>query len=364
MGKKTQGVDIGIVIAVLALVTLGIVMVFSASAVISGYVFLLKQIMWAVIGIMLMVVFANIDYNGLQRFSRLIVVLSIGLLAFVLFSHPVGGARRWLRMGMIGFQPSELAKLGLVLYIADLLDRRQSKIEDFKTCLLPVLIMVFVIAALIYIEPDLGSTAVVLIMCMIMLFMGGAKIYQLFFLVLSGLPLMYIAIFHVGYRRQRLLSFLNPDIDIHGIGYQLRQSLLALGSGGLLGKGLGASRAKLFYLPQPHTDFILPVIGEELGFLGVTAVIVLFVFITVRGCRIALRAPNLFGSLVACGITMLISLNALINVAVVTASVPTKGLPLPFVSFGGSSLIFSLIGVGILLNISTQGVAERKKKLK
>jgi cell division protein FtsW len=262
------------------------------------------------------------------------------------------GARRWLKLGPIGFQPSEMAKLVLIIFIADIIDRKQSKNKEFKKCVLPVLIITGIFSLLIYIEPDLGNTVILAVLFMVMLFVGGAKIRHLLSIILCAMPLLYIAVLRVGYRKGRLLAFLNPEDDIMGKGYHLYQSLIAFGSGGLFGKGLGASTSKLFFLPQPHTDFILAIIGEELGFAGVSVIIILFALILYRGIRIALGAPNLFGTMMAVGISSLIAMQTIINIAVVTACIPTKGLPLPFLSFGGSSLIFNLIGIGIMLNIS------------
>ncbi len=365
MGKKTAVMDIPLFLTVIVLVCIGIVMVYSASAVISqekfssSYHFLIKQSIWAMAGILLMLVFSQVDYNHFQKFSRPAVIVTVILLFIVLFRPTMLGARRWIKIGPIGFQPSEMAKLVMILFIADVLDRKQSKIKEFKACILPILIVTMVLSALIYIEPDLGGTVILVLMFMIMLFIGGARVQHLVSIVLVSLPLLYLAILKVGYRKGRLLSFLNPQDDITGKGYQLYQSLLAFGSGGLFGKGLGASRSKLFYLPQPHTDFILPVIGEELGFFGVTIIILMFCFIIYRGARIAIDAPNLFGTMFASGIVSLVALQTIINIAVVTACMPTKGLSLPFLSFGGSSLIFTLIGMGILLNISMQVKRQR-----
>lgn len=351
--------DIFLLSVVLFLMFIGVVMVFSASAIVShekfdtSYLFLIKQLIWTVMGAFSMLVLARIDYNKLQKFSRPLMVLSFGLLVLVLLIES-GEIKRWLRFGMVSFQPSEMAKLCLILYVADALDRKGSKLQDFKKGLLPILMVTAIFLILIYAEPDLGTAFILGLVVLAMLFMGGVRLSHLLSLVLGSLPLLYFAIFHVGYRRERILTFINPWADAQRIGYQIVQALLALGSGGFFGKGLGASRAKLFFLPEPYTDFIFSIIGEELGFLGASLIIFLFVIIAWRGLRIATRAPNQFGNLLAAGITFLITFQAVLNISIVTACLPTKGITLPFLSYGGSSLLFSLMAVGILLNISRQ----------
>jgi len=351
--------DVFLLSAVLFLVFTGVVMVFSASAIVShekfdtSYLFLAKQIIWTLLGTFLMLVLARIDYNKLQKFSRPLMFVSLILLVFVLLID-TGEIKRWLKFGMVSFQPSEMAKLCLILYAADALDRKGSKLHDFKKGLLPILIVAAIFLVLVYAEPDLGTAFVLGLVILAMLFMGGVRLSHLFSIILLSLPLLYFAIFHVKYRRERILTFLNPWADAQRIGYQIIQALLALGSGGFLGEGLGASRAKLFFLPEPYTDFIFSVIGEELGFLGASLIVFLFVLIAWRGLRIATRAPNQFGNLLAAGITFLITFQAVLNISIVTACLPTKGITLPFLSYGGSSLVFSLMGVGILLNISRQ----------
>jgi len=351
--------DIFLLSVVLFLVFVGVVMVFSASAIVShekfdtSYLFLIKQIIWTVMGVFLMLVLARIDYNKLQKFSRPLMVFSFSLLVLVLLIES-GEIKRWLKFGMVNFQPSEMAKICLILYIADVLDRKGSKLQDFKKGLLPILAVAGIFLILIYAEPDLGTAVILGLVVLAMLFMGGVRLFHLLSLVLASIPLLYFAVFHVGYRRERILTFINPWADAQRIGYQIVQALLALGSGGFFGKGLGASRAKLFFLPEPYTDFIFSIIGEELGFLGASLIIFLFVIIAWRGLHIATRAPNQFGNLLAAGITFLITFQAVLNIGIVTACLPTKGITLPFLSYGGSSLVFSLAGVGILLNISRQ----------
>jgi len=351
--------DIFLLSVVLFLVFTGVVMVFSASAIVSyekfdtSYLFLTKQLIWTVMGIFLMLTLVRVDYNKLQKFSRPLMVFSLSLLVLVLLIDH-GEIKRWLRFGMVSFQPSEMAKFCLIFYVADVLDRKGSKLQDLKRGFLPVLIVTAMFLILIYVEPDLGTAVILGLVILAMLFMGGVRLSHLLSLLFLSVPLLYFAIFHVGYRRGRILSFLNPWADAQRIGYQVVQALLALGSGGFFGKGLGASKAKLFFLPEPYTDFIFSIIGEELGFLGASLIVFLFVLIAWRGLRIATRAPNQFGNLLAAGITFVITFQAVLNISIVTACLPTKGITLPFLSYGGSSLVFSLIGVGILLNISRQ----------
>ncbi len=351
--------DIFLLSVVLFLVFTGVVMVFSASATVShekfdtSYLFLTKQLIWTVMGIFLMLALVRVDYNKLQKFSRPLMVFSLSLLVLVLLIDH-GEIKRWLKFGMVSFQPSEMAKFCLILYVADVLDRKGSKLQDLKKGLLPILIVTAMFLMLIYVEPDLGTAVILGLVILAMLFMGGVRLSHLLSLLFLSVPLLYFAIFHVGYRRERMLTFLNPWADAQRIGYQVVQALLALGSGGFLGEGLGASKAKLFFLPEPYTDFIFSIIGEELGFLGASLIVFLFVLIAWRGLRIATRAPNQFGNLLAAGITFLITFQAVLNISIVTACLPTKGITLPFLSYGGSSLVFSLIGVGMLLNISRQ----------
>jgi cell division protein FtsW len=351
--------DIFLLSVVLFLVFTGVVMVFSASAIVShekfdtSYLFLTKQLIWTVMGIFLMLALVRVDYNKLQKFSRPLMVFSLSLLVLVLLIDH-GEIKRWLKFGMVSFQPSEMAKFCLILYVADVLDRKGSKLQDLKKGLLPVLLVTAMFLIFIYVEPDLGTAVIIGLVILAMLFMGGVRLSHLLSLLFLSVPLLYFAIFHVGYRRERILTFLNPWADAQRIGYQVVQALLALGSGGFFGKGLGASKAKLFFLPEPYTDFIFSIIGEELGFLGASLIVFLFVLIAWRGLRIATRAPNQFGNLLAAGITFVITFQAVLNISIVTACLPTKGITLPFLSYGGSSLVFSLIGVGILLNISRQ----------
>ncbi len=364
---KRQGsrVDRPLLIATLLLMAFGLVMVFSASAIMSeerfgsAYLFVRKQLIWDFLGVGALFICMRMDYHRWQKGSVLLLAVALITLVAVLAVGPVvKGAKRWLYFGPVGFQPSEIAKLAIVLWLPSYLDRHRSQIRDFRKGFLPPLLVLGLVCALIMKEPDLGTPIMLAVVGLMLLFLSGARWSHLLGTVLASLPLLYYELFHVSYRYRRLASFLNPWSDARGVGYQLTQSILAFGSGGLFGKGLGASNLKLLYLPDPHTDFIFPVIGEELGFLGAVGLILLFVFWGLRGWQVARRAPDLFGGLVASAITSWVLLQAAINMGVSCGLLPTKGLPLPFVSFGGSSLVITMMAAGILLNISTQGSME------
>jgi len=349
----------------LLLLGLGLVMVFSASANMSeekfgsAYLFVRKQLLWDSLGVGALFFCMRLDYHRWQKLSWGLLFCAFALLTAVLVIGPVvKGARRWIPLGFMNIQPSEVAKLAIIVWFADFLDRHRSQIRDLRKGFLPPLIILGLACGLILKEPDLGTPMLLSVTGFFLLFLAGARgLHMVMTIGVSLLPLYY-ELFHVGYRHRRLMAFLNPWADAGGTGYQLTQSLLAFGSGGLFGKGLGASQLKLLYLPDPHTDFIFPVIGEELGFIGAMAVVLLFVFWGLRGWQIAKRAPDLFGQLLAAGITCWVLLQAGINMGVSCGLFPTKGLPLPFVSFGGSSLIITMSAVGILLNISARTQAR------
>ncbi len=325
----------------------------------SAYLFVRKQLLWDAFGLITLFLCLRIDYHRWQKWSLVLLVLAFALLAAVLVIGPVvKGARRWIPLGFMNIQPSEVAKLALLVWMSDYLDRHRSQIHDLAKGYLPPLIVMGLICGLILKEPDLGTPMLLGTTGLFLLFLAGARSLHLVLTTGVSLIPLYYELFHVGYRYRRLMSFLNPWADASGAGYQLTQSLLAFGSGGLFGKGLGASQLKLLYLPDPHTDFIFPVIGEELGFVGAMGVVLLFVFWGLRGWQVAKRAPDLFGQLLAAGITCWALLQATINMGVSCGLFPTKGLPLPFVSFGGSSLIITMSAVGILLNISAQALVK------
>lgn len=317
--------------------------------------FLIRQLINALIGISIMIFMMNYDYWKLKRWSVFMLVLSIVLLVLVL--TPLGstrmGAQRWINLGFTSFQPSELAKLFLVFFMAASLSRIGSKVQNFREGLMPYLLLMGLSAGLILAEPDLGTAITLVGTIFIMLFCAGAKISSLGMIGVSGVGAVMVAIFAEEYRRNRFLAFLDPEGDPTGAGWHILNSLMSLGSGGLLGTGLGQGRhSKFLYLPERQTDFIFAVIGEELGFIGGALVILLFLLFVWRGFKVAITSPDPFGSLLAAGIVSGIALQAIINIGVVTSSLPITGITLPFVSFGGTSLVFTLMSVGVLLNIS------------
>jgi cell division protein FtsW len=310
--------------------------------------------MWAAMGVLLMMVLTRFDYRKLRR--PLVVYGLLGatvvLLIAVLFSPPLNNAHRWIRLGLISFQPSELAKLSLVLTLAYQLDRRSDRLEDFWSGWFPSLLITGLLGYLVLIEPDYGTAFCLVFIGSCLLFVSGVPLGQLSALALSSAPVLLWLIFSEDYRRERFLIFFDPDQDPLGKGFQILQSLIAVGSGGILGKGFMASQQKHFYLPEPHSDFIFAVVGEELGLVGGIAVLAGFSILLWRGLVIADRAPDRFGSLLAAGLTMFLVGQGLINMGVVLGILPTTGIPLPFVSAGGSSLLAAMAAVGLLLSVS------------
>jgi len=281
------------------------------------------------------------------------LIAAVGvLLVLVLFSAPVNGARRWFNLGGLGIQPSEVAKITAVLFTALMLERRMHRIDELSYSLLPILIVVGAMSGLILLQPDLGTAASLLMVVGAMVFAAGLNYRYLVGTLIAAATVLYFLIASSPYRLRRLLAFLNPEADPLGDGFQVMQSLIAVGTGGVFGRGLMGGVQKLFFLPEPHTDFIYAVIGEELGLLGATTVLACFGVIAWRGARIAVRAHDAFGSFLALGVTAMIAVQALVNISVVLGLLPTKGIPLPLVSSGGSSLLVSLLGVGVLLNVS------------
>jgi cell division protein FtsW len=354
-----------LIIPAMILVGLGIVMVYSASFAIAGqrfgdsYHFLKKQAMAAALGIALMFCLAKLDYHRWQVLAIPLLTLSgvlLGILILPGMRHEVGGSARWLRLSFFSFQPGELAKFALVIYMAHSLTKKEGKMRSFKAGFLPYILILGVFFALVLRQPDFGTGIVFVALVFLFLFAAGARLLFLGSAVVAVLPVLFFLVTRAHYRLERLLIYLNPWSDPSHAGFQIIQSFLAFGAGKLLGVGLGDGRQKLFYLPEVHTDFIFSVIGEELGLVGVTLVIGLFVFLILRGFRACYRAPDLFGNYLALGMTLLIALQTLLNMGVVMGLLPTKGSTLPFISHGGTSLMINLIAVGILLNISSQGV--------
>jgi cell division protein FtsW len=267
-------------------------------------------------------------------------------------AQPINGTRRWLRLGPISFQPAELAKLALIIYLAAYLAEKRDQVADFRRGLLRPLVITGVLALLVLAQPDLGNCLALIAVTFALLFLAGGRVRHLALLAASALPFLVVAVWLAPYRVRRIMTFVDPWSDPRGSGFQIIQSWLAIGSGGLVGRGIGESRQKLFYLPEAHTDFIFAILGEELGFVGAVGVVALFAVLVWRGLRVGLRAPDTFGAYLALGITLLIATQTLVNLGVVTGSLPTKGLPLPFISFGGSALLVTMLSTGVLLNIS------------
>jgi cell division protein FtsW len=349
-------------ITTILLVGLSVVMVYSASAVIMmekfqrPYLFLTKQTMWAAMGVVVLGIVMRIDYHHYKQPIVIWTALAcVGLaLVAVLFAPPVNHARRWFALGGLGIQPSELAKIAAIFFLADTLDRRMHRINDVQYSLLPVGIVVGGIVGLILLEPDFGTSVSLVLIAVAMIFAAGLNYRYILGTALCALPAVAFLVMGSAYRRQRVMTFLDPSRDPLGAGFQVIQSTIAVGTGGVFGKGLMNGVQKLFYLPEPHTDFIYSVIAEELGLIGATAVVICFAVITWRGLRVALRAPDTFGAFLALGLTTMMTVQAFFNISVALGLLPTKGIPLPFLSFGGSSLLINLLGMGILLNVSQQ----------
>ena len=359
MARKLKS-DKLLFIATLVLVCASLVMVYSASAVIAmerygrPTYFLFKQVTFALLGLVLMPVLMRVDY---RRYRQPIVIWSalamVGIaLVAVLFGPRINGARRWFGIVGIGVQPSEFAKLVVIFFVAAVLERRMDRIDDLRHSLLPVALVLGGVVGLIMLQPDLGTALSIIVIVSAMVFAAGINYRYIIGLLLVALPAAYIVLMSADYRRRRMLVFLDPWQDPLGDGFQVIQSLIAVGTGGMFGRGLMAGVQKLFYLPYPETDFIYAVIGEELGLLGTTLVLACFCVIAWRGMRTALRAPDRFGAFLALGLTAMVVVQAFFNMSVVLGLLPTKGIPLPFVSSGGSSLLMSMIGMGILLNVS------------
>lgn len=362
MALKKKAPDFILFITVMMLLSIGIVMVFSSSSYYAMFPpfnnpfhFLIRQLINAVIGISVMLFMMRYDYWRLKRWSLWMLFAAFLLLALVL--TPLGserlGAQRWINLGVFSFQPSELAKLCIVVFVATSLAAKKQKILSFREGVAPYLVLMGLSAGLILAEPDLGTAMTLVGTIFIMLFCAGARIGTLSAVAILGVGAVMAAIFSADYRRDRFFAFLNPEGDPTGAGWHILNSLMSIGSGGLLGTGLGQGRhSKFLYLPERQTDFIFAVIGEELGFIGGCLVILLFILFIWRGFKVAITSPDPFASLLAAGIVSGIALQAIINIGVVTSSLPITGITLPFVSFGGTSLVFTLMGVGVLLNIS------------
>src|SRR6516165_2487627 len=359
---KRISVDGFLFVITLLLVFVGLVMVFSASAVIakeryhSGYFFLLRQLGWAVGGFIAMMAGMRMDYRRLKHPAVVFSLLGLTtlLLISVFFLDRAHHTHRWIHFSGFSFQPSELAKPVLILFLAFFLENRTKFMDDARNTLIPAVLPTFVFIVLIVFQPDLGTAIACAAITVCVLFVAGLEMKYLAYAFLGSLLPLYFLIFHVAYRRDRILAFLNPYSDPQGRGFHIIQSLIAVSTGGLTGVGLMEGKEKLFYLPEPHTDFIFSVLGEELGLVGCLAVVFLFAIFLWRGARTALRTGDMFGRLLAVGITSMVVVQAFINISVVLGLMPTEGIPLPLISYGGSSLFITLACIGVLLNVSKQ----------
>ncbi|WP_035290085.1 stage V sporulation protein E [Clostridium sp. KNHs214] len=356
---KKGKIDFVLFTTILLLVTLGVILVGSASYNSAlwfqkdGYYFLKKQFIFSILGTIFMIIALNIDYHKLKKYNEAIMLITIALLLAVFAFPPVNNAQRWITLGPVSIQPSEIAKYTVVLYMAKSVERKGEKVKSLIYGIFPFLLVSGVYAALVLKEKNLSIASVIMIVTVIILFCSGAKMIHLIglgsLLVAAGVFFTVTA----SYRMDRLMSFRNPWLDPKKTGYQLIQSLLSLGSGGILGVGFTRSRQKNF-MPEPHNDFIFSVIGEELGLIGCIFIITLFVIFIWRGIKTAVNAKDVYGSILAIGITSVVGVQALINIAVATGSMPVTGVPLPFISYGGSALLFNMIAMGVLLNVSRQ----------
>ncbi|WP_267893613.1 stage V sporulation protein E [Virgibacillus senegalensis] len=346
---------------ILLLLSIGVIMVYSASAIWGeykfddGFFFVKRQLLFAGAGIAAMLVVMNVPYSSWQKYAKPLLFICFLLLLAVLvpgIGLVRGGARSWIGVGAFSIQPSEFMKLGLIIFLSTYLASNQKYITSFKKGFFPALLLIFTAFGLIMLQPDLGTGVVLVLTCFVMLFVAGAKLSHFAGLAVLGIAGFLGLILSAPYRINRITAFLNPWEDPLGNGFQIIQSLYAIGPGGLMGLGLGQSLQKFFYLPEPHNDFIFAILAEELGFIGGTFLIILFGVFLWRGIRISLAAPDTFGSLLGLGIVGMVTIQIMINVSVVIGLIPVTGITLPFLSYGGSSLTLTLCSMGILLNIS------------
>ncbi|HSQ77836.1 MAG TPA: putative lipid II flippase FtsW [Nitrospirota bacterium] len=363
--KQGNHYDRTLLFVILMLLVISVVMVYSSSSIVAltAYddpaFFMKRQILWALVGLAMMAITMRLDHRvfGDQRVVIGLVAVSLLLLAATLMpgiGKMINGSRRWLRLGMFSFQPSELAKFTLVVYMSYFIAKKGERLRDFTNGLVPAYVVTGIFLVIAILQPDFGATMTVAGVVSIMLFAGGANLLHLGGTALAVLPFLYVAVTHSAYRARRIFAFLDPWADPQGSGHQIIQSFLAFGSGGVFGRGLGEGRQKLLFLPERHSDFIYAVIGEELGLIGALVVLALFFVILWRGIRIALAVGDMFSRMLALGITVLVCAQGMINMEVVTDLLPTKGIALPLVSYGGSSLVITLGALGVLLNISRE----------
>lgn len=359
MASKARMPDVVLFFAVVCLLCIGVVMVFSASSIVAmretgdAHYYLKRQLFAAVVGLGVMLVTMKVDYGLYKRVAKLGVFVAYVLLVLVLvIGREVYGSKRWINLGVINLQASEVAKLALINFTAAWCSVKREEIKFFWKGFFPPLVLAGGAFLLIMLEPDFGTSIAIMLDVLLVLFAGGARFRHFVGIGLAAVPAFAALIYAEPYRMERIFAFIDPWADPADSGWNIIQSLLAIGSGGLFGLGLGNSRQKYFYLPERHTDFIFAVLAEELGFAGSAVVLLLFLIFVWRGIRIALLAPDIYGSLLAVGITGMVGMQALLNIGVVSGSLPVTGITLPFLSYGGSSLVITLAGVGVLLNIS------------
>jgi cell division protein FtsW len=358
---KKSTPDFILIIVTLTLLAVGLIMVYSASAVWADYkfddsfFFAKRQLLFAAVGVFAMFFIMNVEYWTWKNWAKVLIIICFVLLVLVLIPG-IGvlrnGSRSWIGVGAFSIQPSEFMKLAMIAFLAKYLSENQRYITSFRKGVLPSLLLVFTAFGMIMLQPDLGTGTVMVGTCVVMIFISGARVMHFAWMGIAGLAGFAALVLSAPYRIKRITSFLDPWEDPLNSGFQIIQSLYAIGPGGLFGLGLGESRQKFFYLPEPQNDFIFAILAEELGFIGGTFVLLLFSLVLWRGIRIALGAPDLFGSFLAVGIVSMIAIQVMINVGVVTGMMPVTGITLPFLSYGGSSLTLMLLAVGVLLNIS------------
>ncbi len=367
--KKKSGIDISFLVLVLLLLIVGLVTMFSASYVNAYYVygdsfeFISKQLIFAVAGVVAMLVIAHIDYHILHKLMIPIFVVSLILLTVVLFMPELNGARRWIIIPGLGtFQPSELAKFTTVLMFAHFISIYYNKMKTFRYGILPFMIILAILAGMVILEKHLSGTIIIVMIAFIMMIIGGTRLRYLFIpggIAIAGVTCLFLFTNLLDHAKLRLQYWLDPFADIQGKTFQTYQSLLAIGSGGLMGAGLGNSKQKFLYIPEPQNDFVFSIACEELGFIGATFIIILFVLLVWRGFVIAMRSPDKFGAMLAVGITVQVGVQALLNIAVVTNTIPNTGISLPFFSAGGSSLMMLLMEMGVVLSVSRYSMMEK-----
>lgn len=359
---KLADYDVVLLLMVVALTSFGIVMVYSASSVMAaknfhdGAYFLKRQLIFALVGFGGAFAAMRIDYQYWRKLSVPFLLVSLVLLVAVLvpgIGGKVKGASRWIRLPGFNLQPSEFTKIALIFYLAYSIDKKQDRIRLLSAGFLPYMVVLMILLGLLLKQPDMGSALTLAAVTILMLFAAGTRLVFILGSGMVALPFLIYLVAHSAYRLKRIQAFMNPEQDPTGIGWQIIQSKYAFGAGGIFGQGLGEGKQKLFYLPEAHTDFILSVVGEELGFIGVVIIIGMFFILVQRALRIAMAAQDSFGRFLALGIAVLFAIEASVNMGVVTGLLPTKGLALPFLSYGGSSLLISLFAVGVLLNISS-----------